>query len=122
MLEFLNHPEFDRETADIIRRFRTFNDGFDSFKLICERQFDPVNPQFVIPPGKIHHRKKTELFSIWKIELVLPNSGLRPNQFPRVWFAVQGIKIAFLCVGTHMDNYSDNEMDTVAESRATDIF
>ena len=101
MLEFLNHSEFDKETVDISRRFRTFNNGLESFKLICEKQFDPINPQLVIPPGKIHHRKKTELFSMWKIELVLPNSGLRPNQFPRVWFAVQGIKIAFLCVGGH---------------------
>lgn len=122
MLEFLSHPEFDKETADISRRFRTFNDGLVSFKLICEKQFHPTNPQIVIPPGKIHHRKETELFSMWKIELVLPNSGLRPNQFPKVWFAVQGVKIAFLCVGTHIDNYNDNKMDRVAEKRATDIF
>ncbi|MBI2064664.1 MAG: hypothetical protein HYT62_01260 [Candidatus Yanofskybacteria bacterium] len=122
MLEFLNHSEFDKETANISRRFRTFNDGLESFELICEKQFHPISPQVIVPPGKIHHRKKTELFSIWKIELVLPNSGLRPNQFPRVWFAVQGTKIAFLCVGTHIDNYSDNEMDRVAERRATDIF
>lgn len=122
MLEFLNHPEFEKETADISRRFRTFNDGLEVFKRLCEKQFHPVYPQLVISPGKIHHRKKTELFSIWKVELVLPNSGLRPNQFPRVWFAVQGTKIAFLCTGTHIDNYNDNKMDRVAENRATDIF
>jgi len=94
----------------------------DSFKLICEKQFHPASPQQVIPPGKLHHRKKTDLFSIWKIELVLPNSGLRPNQFPRVWFAVQGSKLAFLCAVTHIDNYDDSEIDRVAEIRVTDIF
>ena len=60
--------------------------------------------------------------SIWKVELVIPKSNLRPNQFPRMWFCVQGNKIAFLCIATHIDNYNDNNLDNIAKERLNDIF
>ena len=59
---------------------------------------------------------------MWKIELVIPKSGLRPNQYPRMWFAVKGFNIVFLCIATHIDNYNDKEMNKIALSRVTDIF
>ena len=58
----------------------------------------------------------------WKVELVVPNSGLRPNQYPRAWFAVKGTNIAFLCISSHIDNYNDAQMDKIALSRVTYLF
>jgi hypothetical protein len=59
---------------------------------------------------------------MWKVELVIPDSGLRPNQYPRMWFAVKGAIIAFLCISTHIDNYKDDEINQLAFSRITDLF
>jgi len=108
MLNFVFHPRFEKESASLKQRFPFFDSGLDSFKRICEVQFDPINPRQIIPPAKLHRIKSFNNFSIWKIELAVKN--LRPNQFPRVWFAVQGATVAFLCVATHIDNHDDNSM------------
>jgi len=120
MLNFVFHPHFDREAASLKRRFPFFDSGVDSFKRICEVHFDPINPKQVIAPAKLHRIKSCESFTIWKIELAVKN--LRPNQFPRVWFAVRGATIAFLCVATHIDNLDDNEMNREAEKLVGSIF
>jgi hypothetical protein len=65
---------------------------------------------------------QTAVWTLWKVELVLPKSGLRPNQFPRMWFAVKGAEIALLVIASHMDNYRDNDMDELALSRVNDFF
>jgi hypothetical protein len=87
---------------------------------LCEVQFSPITPQQVIAPAKLHRLKQNDLWSLWKIEMVVP--GLRPNQFPRVWFAVKGSNIVFLCIVTHIDNYDDNQVTKTATERVTDIF
>ena len=120
MLNFVFHPHFEKESAILKRRFPFFDSGLDSFKRICEVQFDPINPRQVIPPAKLHRIKSFNNFSIWKIELAVKN--LRPNQFPRVWFAVQGATVAFLCVATHIDNHDDNVMDREAETLVSSFF
>ena len=119
MLDFISHPSFEKEAAKLKRRF-SLDKGLQSFQRLCEVQFNPTNPQQVIAPAKLHRVTQNDLWSIWKIELVVP--GLRPNQFPRVWFAVKGLNIAFLCIASHVDNYSDNQMNQIAVGRINDIF
>lgn len=94
--------------------------GLKAFERLCEVQFNPLNPQQVIAPAKLHRVTQNDEWSIWKIELVVP--GIKPNQFPRMWFAVRGPDIALLCIATHIDNYDDNRMVTIAVGRVTDIF
>lgn len=122
MIQFLYHKNLNKEIAAIERRFRTIRDGFSSFEKLCEVQFHPMNPRQVIAPAKLHRITQNDIWTLWKIELVVPNSGLRPNQWPRMWFAVKGAIIAFLCVSSHIDNYDDVEMDQLALSRVSDIF
>lgn len=120
MLSFIDHPCFNKEAAVLQRRLPKFIDGLKSFKRICEVHFNPTEPRQVIAPGKLHRIKVLDNYTIWKIELAVAN--LRPNQFPRIWFAIQGSTIVFLCSGAHMDNYNDEERDRVAEQLVTDIF
>src|SRR3989344_8239295 len=120
MLNFINHPCFEKESSQFSSRFPKFNDGLDSFKKICEVHFYPANPKQVLSPGKLHRVKALDSYVLWKIELAVKN--LRSNQSPRMWFAVQGTTIALLCIGTHIDNYDDGERSKTAESLATDIF
>lgn len=122
MIEFLYHDGIQKEIAAQERRFRTIREGLNSFERLCEAQFNPTSPQQVIAPAKLHRVTQNDLWTLWKIELVIPNSGLRPNQWPRMWFAVKGAIIAFLCISSHIDNYDDAEMDRVALSRITDLF
>jgi hypothetical protein len=120
MLDFICHTSFEKETAKLKRRFHGLDSGLKSFQRLCEVQFNPINPQQVIAPAKLHRVTQNDLWSIWKIELVVP--GIKPNQFPRMWFARRGSNIALLCIATHVDNYDDNQIAKLAVERVTDIF
>jgi hypothetical protein len=120
MIDFILHPSFEKETAKLKRRFSFLDKALESFKMLCEFQFNPLNPQQRITPAKLHRITQNDSWSIWKIELSVPN--VKSNQSPRVWFAVKGSNIDFLCIATHIDNYNDNQMAKIAMERATDIF
>jgi len=119
MLNFLSHPSFDKDAAKINGRFPFF-DGLYSFKKICEVHFNPENPRQVIAPGKLHRIKCCGSYTIWKVEMAI--KGLQSNQFPRVWFAVRGSVIIFLCLATHIDNYDDNKMEVIANNLISQFF
>ena len=122
MIQVLYHDRIQKEISKLERRFRTIRDGFSAFEKLCEVQFHPTNPQQVIAPAKLHRVTQNDLWTLWKIELVIPKSGLRPNQWPRMWFVVKGSIIAFLCMSSHIDNYNDGDMDRLASSRVSDFF
>lgn len=122
MIQFFYHDGIQKEIAVLERRFRTIRDGFSAFERLSEKQFDPLSPQQVIAPAKLHRITQNDVWTLWKVELVLPNSGLRPNQWPRMWFGVKGANIAFLYLASHVDNYKDLDMDQLALSRLLDIF
>jgi len=120
MLEYLEHPKFFKQAADFKRRFPGFDEGFKATKNIFEVHFHPTNPMQRIAPGKLHCVSKNSSFVMWKLEMAV--AGLKSKQWPRVWFAVSGSKVVFLCMGTHIDNYDDGYLTREAQSLATDYF
>ncbi|OHA14684.1 MAG: hypothetical protein A2909_03260 [Candidatus Tagabacteria bacterium RIFCSPLOWO2_01_FULL_39_11] len=122
MMEFLYHDGIKNEIAATERRFRNIQQAISAFERLCEVQFNPMLPKQVIAPAKLHRVTQNDIWTMWKVELVVSNSGLRPNQYPRVWFAVKGSVLVFLCFSTHMDNYNTKECTDVALSRVTDFF
>lgn len=82
MIDFVSSSVFEKESAELQRRFPAFSDGLESFKRICEVHFNPIKPQQVIAPGKLHRVKDCDMYAIWKVEMAVKN--LRSNQFPRV--------------------------------------
>lgn len=122
-MEFFYHDSVQKEVTTLEKRFRTIRNGLASFERLCETQFHPTNPKQILAPAKLHRVTQFEnVWTLWKIELVIPNSGLRPNQWPRLWFAVKGTMIVFLCVSSHVNNYDDEAMNRLALSRVTDFF
>lgn len=122
MIQFLYHEGLQREIVALERRFRTIREGFSAFERLCQVQFDPTRPRQVIAPAKLHRVAQNDIWALWKIELVVPNSGLRPSQWPRMWFAVKGEIIIFLFMASHISNYDDEAMNRLALSRVSDFF
>jgi len=122
MITFVYHDGIRREIETLGRRFRALQLGLSAFERLCEVQFHPVAPRQVVAPAKLHRVSQNNVWTMWKIELVVPNSGLRPNQFPRMWFVVKGTVIAFLCLASHTDNYKDAELTRLAIDRVSGIF
>lgn len=123
MITFLCHDGFVKEIAALEkRRLRYIRESFEGFQRLCEFHFHPTSPQPRIAPGKLHRVTQNDAWTMWKTELPVIHSGLRPNQFPRMWFAQSGAIIAFLCISSHIHNYNNEEMDRLALSRITDLF
>jgi hypothetical protein len=122
MISFLLHEGFEGEIDALARkRMRHIRRSLEGFQQLCELHFHPTAPQLRIAPGKLHRVTQNEAWTMWKTELPVIHSGLRPSQYPRIWFAQSGATIVFLCISTHMDNYRDGDMDRLALSRVTDL-
>ena len=123
MITFLLHDGFEKELAALEkRRLRYIRESLEGFQKLCEFHFNPTSPQTRIAPGKLHRVTQNDVWTMWKTELPVIDSGLRPNQYPRMWFAQSGAIVAFLCISSHVDNYNDEEMDRLALSRVSDFF
>ena len=121
-MNFLEHNDFRKDLKPIQKKHQGIGKGLDSIKLLLAKQFDPLDRLEVIGPSKINRVLETPTWEIWKVEVAVPGSGLRPSQWPRVWFVVSGANITFLAIAMHGDNYADNRITALAKTRATDIF
>jgi uncharacterized phage-associated protein len=86
-----------------------------------EIPYDPNNPQPIIGPGKLHRVTADHTWEIWKIEVALIGSGLKPNLWPRMWFAISGDTFTLLTIATHAQNYDNNAQDKLAAERYMEI-
>lgn len=121
-MKFLEHDQFSKELKTLNKKYRTLGKGLDAVKRLFQKQFDSITPEEVIAPGKIHRLHQNSMWSLWKIEVAVPGSGLKPNQWPRMWFAVSGDKIVLLAIAAHMQNYDNNKLDAIASGRVSDYF
>jgi hypothetical protein len=115
------HDGFEKDFKRLSKKWSTLGKGIEAAKKLLATQFDATNPIEVIAPGKIHRITNNQFFAIWKVEIAVPDSGLRPNQWPRMWFAISGDTITQLLLVSHIDNYSDNECDQIAMSRYSEL-
>lgn len=116
---WLEHDAFSREFKKFSKKFSGAQKGQDALKKLLAIQFDPANPKEIIPPGKIHRVHQNAIWELWKVEAIV--AGLRPNQWPRIWLVVSGESVTFLVIGTHVDNYDNNEMDQLALKRISEL-
>lgn len=121
-MNFLQHDDFVKELSKLVKKHRNLDAGMKAVERLLQRQFDPLKPEEVIAPGKIHRVTQNAIWALWKIEVALPGSGLKPNQWPRMWFAVSGDRVVYLCIVVHMQNYDNNEVDKIAQARTSDFF
>ena len=122
MIEFLYHTKFDSEMKSLLKKYKNQTDvGFESLKNLLSKQFDVTNPEIVIGNSKIHRILDMQpgVATIWKVEMSI--KGLRPSQWPRVWFLLSVDKIYFLHVATHQDNYDNTYSTREAGNRANDF-
>jgi hypothetical protein len=116
---WLEHSSFTRELKILNKKY-AISDGMRKIKKLLEVQFDPITPREVIAPGKLHCCTRNGVWELWKVEVLV--SGLKPNQWPRVWFVLSGDTITFLTLGSHINNYSDDKMEKVALDRLAEFY
>ena len=122
-MKFHEHVKFKSEFKNFCKKHKTAIKGFESLQRLLVVQFDPLSPSLVIHPGKIHRMQEFSggVSVLWKVEIVIPGSGLRPNQWPRLCFSVTGDTIIFLAFATHQDNYDNAIFENYAIDRFGDF-
>lgn len=120
MLSFSQHPKFLKDVERLAGRSGDFSYALRSFEKLCQIQFHALRPQQVVSPGKLHRLFDGGIYSIWKVELAVKN--VRSNHSPRVWFAIRGEEMVYLCGAGHTDNYDDNAVTQAAKERVQDYF
>jgi|CXWK01.1.fsa_nt_gi hypothetical protein len=119
MLNYIEHSVFQKEFKSFSGKYRCDKD-LEHLRNLFNIHFDPQDPKPMFGPGKIHRLKDCATCVLWKVEMVV--RGLRKNQCPRIWFGLQGDTLAFLCIGTHIDNHNDFDLTQLAETLISDIF
>lgn len=119
-MQWLEHEAFGRELKKLKKKYPGVGDGLEKIKRLLAVQFDPNDPKEVIAPAKIHRLHQNAIWEMWKVEVLV--AGLKPNQWPRVWFVVSGSTVTFLTLGSHTQNYDDNAMDRIALERISDYY
>lgn len=116
MIQWQQHNSYLGEFKKIAKKQRGLEEGFIKLKKLLDVYFDPINPDTnVIASGKIHQIADYAEWGLWKVEVMIV--GLKPNLWPRVWFAVHGNTITFLAIKMHNSNYDDNEIEKIALER-----
>lgn len=115
------HDSFDSEFKKLLKKHKQLADGLKKTQKLLEAQFDPLNPTSVIGPGKLHRVTANQTWEIWKVEVALIGSGLKPSQWPRMWFAISGDTFTLLTIVAHQQNYNNNAQDRLALTRYTEI-
>lgn len=118
-ISFSEHPSFSRE----IKKFNKKHDGgigFKSLKKLLEQHFHPTNSQLKLTP-KVLRRVDRIGANIEVYKVTMSVKGLRQGQSPRLCFRFVGNLIIFLCFGTHIENYKDNELKELVKKRIKDF-
>ena len=119
-MQWLEHSAFTKEVKQLAKKYKSANNAVKFAKRLIEKWRDDPNDS-PIDPGKIHLVTQNDEYEIWKYEMAVPNSGLRPNQWPRVWFAIEKDTLALLLLAVHTDNYDDNTKNNEASQRYEEL-
>jgi hypothetical protein len=113
------HSSFEKELKELCKKHPQARKALeDALRMIAEH----FNTIPVFDPGKLHRITQLDNGFIWKLEMAVPKSGLRPNQWPRVWFAIENnTLVILLLLAVHTDNYDNNACDKEAFRRYLEL-
>lgn len=109
--EFINkHTDSDYTAIRAIKE----TENLLSVHFCRTEQFTPKNMGLAPNTGayKIYFLKR----------LVIGNTGLSKEKFPKCYFLMIDHKIGFLCLGSHVENYKDEKLRKNAIERASELF
>jgi hypothetical protein len=118
-ISFSEHPSFSRE----IKKFNKKHDGgigFKSLKKLLEQHFHLTNGQMCFS-SQVLRRVDRVGANIEVYKIIMRVKGLSHGQSPRVCFRFVGNLIVFLCFGTHIENYKDNELKELVKRRIKEL-
>ena len=118
-ISFLEHPSFQREITKFNKKYDN-GIGYESLKKLLQFHFHPISPTLSLST-KVLKRIDNLGANIHAFKVIMSVKNLRSGQSPRICFRLEGNLITFLCYGSHVDDYKDNELREKVKKRAREL-
>lgn len=120
-ISFQEHPTFSKEIEKFLKKHDD-GTGFRHLQKLLSIHFHPVisQRQITLTP-KVLRRIDRLGANVEVYKVTMRVKGLSSGQSPRVCFRHAGNLIAFLCFGTHIDNYKDSQLKEDVKSRILEL-
>jgi hypothetical protein len=119
-IAFGRHGGFEKEAKKFASKHPGFDSAMGQLERLLAQQFHPTAPRTLITPKNLHCIRKEAECELWKMSCVA-TPGLRRAQMPRIYFYVRLKEIWFLCLGTHIENYDDDQLQRTAFTRMAEL-
>ena len=121
---FTHHPSFIFELNEFISKHGTSDASSEEAitniqNLLFTHFYKNLGPQF-----SAKHFGQAQSFSgytVYWLHMVIPNCKLSRTQFPKVYFYKTNDHICFLCLDSHIQNYKDSKLRSIAIERLHEI-
>lgn len=120
---FIHHPKFLQELGEFIGRHSdgqvTIDETVGNIERLLLIHFYKKDLKFTAKHLGI--AQGFSGFTVYWIHMVIPNSNLSRTQLPKGYFYKQNGHICFLCLDSHLQNYKDSKLKTVANERLKEM-
>ena len=124
LCKFVHHPKFVLELDEFIGKSCSSDASSDqtikySENLLEIHFWGSVGPQF---SGKhFGQAQGFGAFSVFFLHIVIPNGSLSRTQYPKAYLFKYDDIISFLCLDSHITNYKDNKLRSMAQKRISEV-
>ena len=120
---FIHHVSFMEELSDFITKHgsstSTVDESLGSIQKLFEKHFFERSPMFT--PKHLGIAQGFGGYTVYWIHLVILGSNLSRTQLPKAYFYKTDDHISFLCLDSHIQNYKDSKLRSVATTRLKDM-
>jgi len=119
-----HHPRFNKEIKKFIKKHCSSNTDLNqtlsgAVKLIKKQIYQ--NETF-LSCSCFGQASGFSAYAVYWYKLMIANSGLRKNQHPKCYLYADEKHISFLCCSSHLSNYQDSQLKSVARGRLKEMF
>lgn len=120
---FAHHPNFIQELDQFINKQGSQDASSEETinniqKLLFKHFYDKI-PMFT--QKHLGQAQGFSGFSVFWLHMVIPNCNLSRTQLPKAYFYKTDGHISFLCLDSHIQNYKDSKLRTIAIRRLQEM-
>lgn len=121
---FAHHPSFILELKEFISKHGSNDASSDETmaniqNLLLTHFYKNLGPQF--PAKHFGQAQGFGGYTVYWLHMVIPNCKLSRTQFPKVYFYKTDGHICFLCLNSHIQNYKDPKLKSIAMQRLQEV-
>ncbi len=120
---FVHHPSFIKELEEFVGKHGSQDTSADetinNIQRLLFTHFYNKNPMFT--PKHLGQAQGFSAFTIFWLHMVIPNCVLSRTQLPKAYFYKTDGHISFLCLDSHIQDYKDSKLRSVAAERLQEM-